>query len=335
MKVSVVVCTADSSPFLSKTLDSLLGNTVKPYEIIVVHQGPDSIAKKIISNINKLHGLIDCIQDTEYGLSRARNIGWKKATGDIIAYTDDDAFVKEDWIKNIVKTFSKDKKIGIVGGKIIPLYNQRNKNWTIPSPFSYSLPSYDQGDKTGEYPSDVAPPGVNFSIRRSILVTLVGFNEKLGVNKKRRIQIYGEDTDMALRAQNAGYTVLYCPECVVFHPIPLERQNLTYIKKRMFIAGITETCLYFLHHEPSYRHKLHMLKYRIIELGELMKAKKNMNSDLYEGKKSRMMGYLYSIIVYGLLFPGKIRLSFRPNIFFLPIFYLIETACPFLSDCCL
>ena len=302
MKVSVVICSVGFSPLFQKAITSLVKNSITPYEIIIVHQGKGDKTKDISNQFERVFSKIRYIQDSGFGLSRARNIGYKCVDGDIVSFTDDDAYVGQYWIENIIKTFNNDNNIGIVGGKIVPVYDQKNVNWEIPDVLNYILPSYSQGEEVGEYPSSVTPPGVNFSIRRQILTEMGGFNEYFGYNISKKVQITGEDTDLAIRVKRAGYRIIYSPQCIVYHPVPLTRQNLAYLKKRMFVEGNTDTYLFLLHDKPSFRYKLNLFKYRLIELVRHFKSKKNMNSNLYEGVKSRILGCLYSILINGLFF---------------------------------
>jgi GT2 family glycosyltransferase len=300
LTVSVVVCTVGESESIFKCLNSILSNSVKPKELIVVHQNYKYFNIKQKINLKKFAEVkFKYIYDDKFGLSRARNIGYKNASSEIISYTDDDAYVGKDWIKNIINTFKKYKNVGIAGGKIIPVFNERNKKWHMPKQCEYVYPSFDQGRKIGKYLNGALPPGVNYSIIRSILIKVAGYNEKLGYNLKKLIQITGEDSDITLKAMKLGYKIIYNPNIVVYHPVPLERQSLAFLKSRLNTEGLTDGYLYLVHNKLSFKEKFFLLKYKLGELISLFKQRKKYNSSTFEGIKARIIGYIIAIIFFG------------------------------------
>jgi len=300
LSVSVIICTAGKSDLIIKCINSIMNNSVKPQELIVVHQDHKHFDIKEKINLKKWPSIkFKYICDDKFGVSRARNIGYKNAASDIISYTDDDAYVGKDWIKNILKTFNKYKKAGIVGGKIIPVFNERNKNWSMPKQWEYVYPAFDQGEKIGEYLNGALPPTVNYSIKKTILKKTGGYNEKLGHNLKKIIQITGEDSDMTLKTMKLGYKVIYNPKVVVYHPVPLERQNEEFLKKRLYTEGLTDGYLYFLHNKVSLKEKVKIFKSKIADLISLYRNKKNYDGSTFEGIKIRIIGNINAIILFG------------------------------------
>ena len=92
MKLSVIICTSGRPESLKQVLKSLKQQSFKDLEIVIVKETP---------------------------LSLARDLGWRRAKGEIVAWIDDDVIVDKDWAKNLVKIFEKDKKIGGVSGPTI------------------------------------------------------------------------------------------------------------------------------------------------------------------------------------------------------------------------
>lgn len=239
MNISIVIPTANRPDTIARAIEKIYDNLTKPHEVIVVDQSQDqqtfSALKQFIDNNTVIY-----LKDTGTGASRARNIGWHHATGEIVAFTDDDAWVDSKWLETITNTFQRnDLNIGMMGGKIIPVYEQREPEWTIPSKWEYVLPAYDQGDVLGTYPESKGPASVNCSIRRSLLEQYGGFNEDFGPNIGRTIPIYGEDADLTERVRKDGFDIIYNPECIVYHPVPLTRQNPQFLLQRLKAEGAT------------------------------------------------------------------------------------------------
>lgn len=240
--ISVIICTARPNQQLVQALHSIKKCKTQPYEIVVIDQS-DETDKDAIRIKKDFQGEVSWFKQKAKGLSIARNYAIRVTNGSILAFTDDDAYVHEDWIDSIIESFTNSLfNTGIAGGKIIPVYTERNPQWLIPKKWEFVLPSYDQGPVLERYRYGL-PPGVNYSVKRSLFDELGGFDEKIGVISGRKTQIYGEDSDFTTRATNAGYHIVYNPRCVVYHPVPLSRQSKKFLRKRLFITGLTKEYL--------------------------------------------------------------------------------------------
>lgn len=99
MKVSVVIPVYNRANIVSKAIDSVVNQTVKPFEIIVVDDGSSDNLSSLIKNNYKN---IKYFYQSNKGVSAARNLGINNATGDFIAFLDsDDEWKKEKLEKHI------------------------------------------------------------------------------------------------------------------------------------------------------------------------------------------------------------------------------------------
>ena len=96
MKISVIVPVYNVEKYLEKCLDSLVNQTLKDIEIIVVNDGSPDNSQKIIDKYVKKYSNVKSYLKKNGGLSDARNYGIKFAKGEYIAFIDSDDFVKED-----------------------------------------------------------------------------------------------------------------------------------------------------------------------------------------------------------------------------------------------
>ena len=96
IKVSVVVPVYNTEKYLKKCLTSLVNQSLKEIEIIVVNDGTKDNSQKIIDNFAKKHSNIKSYIKENGGLSSARNYGIKKAKGEYIAFLDSDDYVEEN-----------------------------------------------------------------------------------------------------------------------------------------------------------------------------------------------------------------------------------------------
>ena len=96
VKVSVIVPVYNVEAYLEKCLDSLVNQTLKDIEIIVVDDGSPDNSEKIIKKYAKEYQCIKAFKKENGGLSDARNYGIKKATGEYLAFVDSDDYVTTD-----------------------------------------------------------------------------------------------------------------------------------------------------------------------------------------------------------------------------------------------
>jgi len=92
-KVSVIVPVYNVEKYLEKCLDSLVNQTLKDIEIIVVNDGSPDKSQEIIDKYAKKYKQIKPYIKENGGLSDARNFGLKKAAGEYIAFVDSDDYV--------------------------------------------------------------------------------------------------------------------------------------------------------------------------------------------------------------------------------------------------
>ena len=115
--ISVIIITRNRDEWLKDTLLSLTKQSRKPDEVIVVdNDSKDNTKEATLSFNNRLN--IKYIYETIRGRPYARSTGIKNATGDIVAFIDDDCVADENWLKYIEAPFIRDSSIGVVGGEL-------------------------------------------------------------------------------------------------------------------------------------------------------------------------------------------------------------------------
>ena len=111
--VSVVIPTKNRSKFVLKAIESVMVQTYKNFEIIVVDDGSDIPLAPLL--LEKFGNKIICIRnDKSCGAPVARNIGSKVAMGEFIAFLDDDDFWTENKLKMQVLKLMNNKSTGLV-----------------------------------------------------------------------------------------------------------------------------------------------------------------------------------------------------------------------------
>lgn len=232
--ISIVLCTYNNADSLDITLNQLANlHESEPHltEIIIVdNNSPDNtaeIAQRYAANNSRFHYYFEPRQ----GLSHARNTGLEQAQGEYILFTDDDAEIPAHWVDdyiNIIRTHSPDC-----------LYSKINIIWDKPKPWWF-IPEYtpcfvglDYGDKLLEI-TDIHREfyGKNFSVRKSLLIELGGFDPNLGRQGTKLAA--GEETLLHRKMIWSNKKVIYFPSAGVGHRLK-EREYSSENIKKLFV----------------------------------------------------------------------------------------------------
>ncbi len=108
VKVSVIVPVYNVYDYLEKCLDSLVNQTLKDIEIIVVNDGSPDNSEQIIDIYKKKYKCIKAYKKENGGLSDARNYGIKRAQGEYIAFIDSDDYVDTSMLEKMYQKAKKD-----------------------------------------------------------------------------------------------------------------------------------------------------------------------------------------------------------------------------------
>lgn len=232
LSITVLIPTLSSGPLLGRCLHSLKIQTNAPSEIVIITNSTNAERISRMQDQFKFSILIE----NRLGLSHARNAGINGAKSELIAFIDDDAIADKNWISCIKKRFSTGKKIGIIGGKILPIWNKYASSYVKNSTIACEwLSLLDLGDRTL---STDRVFGCNLSLRKDIIQKVGTFNPRLG--RQPGTQLGGEETDFCLRAKQS-YQVVYDPQVIVYHHITHERTTLSALLRRAFDGGFSKS----------------------------------------------------------------------------------------------
>jgi O-antigen biosynthesis protein len=197
-RVSVVVCSYNGAKTLRECLESLMKVDYPDYEVILVNDGSSDATAEIAAGFPK----VICHHQENRGLSVARNVGADLATGEIVAYTDDDCVVDEHWLHYLVRAMLDQEVEGIGGPNITPDFDSWVAKCVASSPGNPSHVMLD--DRHAEH-----VPGCNMAFRRDILLGMGGFDPQY--------RVAGDDVDVCWRLLDAGMSIGYAPGAMVWH----------------------------------------------------------------------------------------------------------------------
>lgn len=237
--VSIIVCTYNREKILPYCLQSLNQQKFPENnaEILVIDNASTDNTKKIVSSFLKT-SKFKCryILERKQGLSAAKNRGIKEATGDFIAFIDDDAVACKNWIKNLVNCFSKEEILA-AGGKTIPKFEVKPPEW-LPPKYLFVLGAVDLGQKIKIVPYIA---GGNSAFRKKIFQQVGFFRTDLG--RKKKSLLSGEELDLCQRISQAGGKIIYNPKAIIYHLAPKERLAKNFFCERLFNEGISQAIM--------------------------------------------------------------------------------------------
>lgn len=103
-KVSVIVPIYNSESYIDKCIQSIINQTIKDIEIILVDDGSTDKSIEIINKYAEKDKRITAIKQKNEGISSARNYGISVATGDFITFVDSDDFIEKDMLESLYNT---------------------------------------------------------------------------------------------------------------------------------------------------------------------------------------------------------------------------------------
>ena len=227
-RISVVVpCNFARPDHLQRCVESLVKLDYPDFEVIVVDNRPGN------SPLENIPGA-RVVREPHPGISAARNRGIKVATGEVIAFTDDDVIADCRWLRSLGERFAQEPDVAAVTGLVVPLELESAAQVL----FEQSGSGLDRGfdsltferfsrfrvlrsTTTGEtervgslYATGEFGLGSNMAFRTAVLRRKGGFNEALGTGTPAR---GGEDLAMLLELLVAGHRLAYEPGAMIHH----------------------------------------------------------------------------------------------------------------------
>src|SRR6266536_1705573 len=196
-RVSVVVCSYNGARTIDNCLDGLARLDYPDYEVIVVDDGSRDATAAIARRYAPV-----LIQTPNRGLSHARNAGLAAATGEIVAYIDDDARPDPQWLRYLAATFMSTSHAGVGGPNIAPPGDGPIAECVARAPGGpvHVLLT----DREAEH-----IPGCNMAFRKACLEAIGGFD--------LQFRTAGDDVDVCWRLQERGWTLGFSPAAMVWH----------------------------------------------------------------------------------------------------------------------
>ena len=208
MKVSAVLPIHNGEKFIAKCINSLIRQSVKFNEIIIVDDASTDNSVKLIKKFP-----VRLIQlNKNLGRSAARNKGFEESKNEIVFFAEDDAFYGKDFLKYCLPHFKNKKVAGVIGKQFVS--NANESIWT----------KCKDAERKSTFQNYI--PFSVWMYRRELFKRAKGFDEKID---------YGEDVDLSQRIKKMGFKLVYEPKAKWFH---YEPNSLKKIIQRSWNFGL-------------------------------------------------------------------------------------------------
>ncbi|MEV6859902.1 glycosyltransferase family 2 protein [Streptosporangium subroseum] len=246
MRSSVVICayTGERWKDIREAVESVANQRRGPYEIIlVVDHNPDLHLRLK----REYPGAVVVENTQEKGLSGGKNTGAAIASGDIVAYLDDDAIAAPGWLEALEEGFCDPAVMG-VGGLTRPLWAAGRRPRWFPREFDWTVGCTYRGMPTRRAPIRNVMGG-NAAFRRQVVGDVGGFHTGIGRSVQAR-SVQGrnprplgcEETEFCIRLSQRipGAVLLFEPDATIGHKVPAVRSTFAYFRSRCYAEGLSK-----------------------------------------------------------------------------------------------
>jgi glucosyl-dolichyl phosphate glucuronosyltransferase len=243
MRVTVILCTYNRCQSLQNALESVAASVLPPstdWDVLVVdNNSTDRTRPQVEEFCRRFPPRFRYYFEKQPGKSFALNAGIREASGEIVAFMDDDVTVEPLWLQNLTAPLS-DRLWAGVGGRIRPEQGFAPPDWMLLEGNHSLGPAlaavFDLGDKPMELSRP--PYGTNMAFRKSVFEKYGGFRTDMGPRPGSEVR--GEDTEFGRRLLVAGERLYYAPSAVVYHAIPENRVRKGFFLNYWFAYGRTQ-----------------------------------------------------------------------------------------------
>jgi succinoglycan biosynthesis protein ExoM len=226
--ICVCVCTYKRPDYLKRLLDELQGqetNGFFTFSVVVADNDPAQSAEAVVSQYvasSKIQ-VHYCVQP-EQSVSLTRNKALENASGNFIAFIDDDEFPDGRWLLALFEACSK---YGVDGalGPVLPNFDERTPKWVVKGKF-YERPTYPTGFIIDWHKGRTG----NVLFKRAILP-----NDEQPFRPQFRGG--GADQDFFRRMIEEGHRFVWCNEAIAHEIVPPVRWKRSFMLRRALLRG--------------------------------------------------------------------------------------------------
>jgi len=239
MRVSVVLCghTLERYDAIVDAAESVFDQSYEDVELVFVSDGNPDLHERFEAEFGDREDVLTHCNDENRGLLVSRNNGAEVATGEVVAFIDDDAVAHPEWVGRLVDAYETEDALA-AGGRMTPMWVDGKPDF-LPEEFYYLVGVTHRGfpEEAGEVRNT---SGSNISFRRDVFRELGGFDDAIGGRKGDK-NLQGGETELAARLrEDYDRGVYYVPEARVAHKVFDYRTRPRWLLDRAFWQGYSK-----------------------------------------------------------------------------------------------
>ena len=251
MKVSVVVCTYSMDRYepFSAAVESVLEQTHEPIELVVVVDGNPDVFERVredfgdVAEEGRVADLVLHDNDENHGISYSRTKGAELASGEIVAFIDDDARAAPDWVETLMDTYERTDAIA-AGGDVRPNWQTAKPDF-FPEEFYWLVGCVEPGfADDGEEVRNTY--GSNISYRRDAFLEVGGYDPNTGRKGDKHLQAHEAPVGIRL-LEEFDQGMHYVEDAVVCHTLFDYRGEFDWLVSRSFWQGYSKRVMDLLY----------------------------------------------------------------------------------------
>ncbi|MEI7604223.1 MAG: glycosyltransferase family 2 protein [bacterium] len=217
--ISVIILTKDKLNLLKDAVDSVLNNSYKNFELIIVsNNSKEKETLDYLQELAKIHSNVIFFEhNVKFNFSELNNVAAEKAKGDYLLFLNNDVkSINDEWIESMLE-YAQLPDVGVVGSKLIfgnktiqhagIVYGTDTGVSNVMVGFPYTSPGYNFYLQTVRHYSAVI--GACFMVKKEDFVNMGMFDLNLG--------LIHQETDFCFRIQEQGKYVIFTPYSLLFH----------------------------------------------------------------------------------------------------------------------
>lgn len=230
--ITVAVCTRDRAPDLARCLEAISRLDYPNFDVVVVDNAPSTDATREL--VTRQFPNVRYVLEPRPGLDWARNRAILSATGEVVAFTDDDVLVDPWWLRAYGRVFAASPELAAATGSVVPaeldtpaqmLFEEHGgflRGWDSRW---YRSPRLDHPETVWHHGAGKFGTGANMAFRRGVFDTVGGFDPALDVGTASN---GGGDLEMYFRVLQEGFCLAYVADASANHRHRRDLDGLQY-----------------------------------------------------------------------------------------------------------
>ncbi len=241
MELSIVIATYNNAVSLERTLKSVACQDADKsiWECIVVNNNSTDNTQKCVTTFAKEHNDINIrlVDESQQGLSYARNRGITESKGQYIAFIDDDETINEGFVSAYIDLF-RNHGAFVGSGALKVCYETARPKWMSHYTEKMIANPLDLGSEVITITRTITPTGGNMAFNREVFNLYGNFDTNLG---RKGSELYGgEENDLFDRIRDLGERIFYTPHAIAYHHISDKKLTPEYFDKLSYGVGVSK-----------------------------------------------------------------------------------------------